>query len=140
MEGELYACHYDFVSFLEPCTARAVPIGSGPSPPAPNPPPPPPPAPPPPPLPTGSTAAAGGEGSGVGTGAAAEGCTCEARSIARLGSGVDWDVGLSDAFIWFVFDLLLLSLLRVGGIRYAISHTELGDWTLFASEDRGSLI
>lgn len=140
MEGELYACHYDFVSFLEPCTARAVPIGSGPSPPAPNPQPHPPPAPPPPPPPTGSTAAAGGEGSGVGTGAAAEGCTCEARSIARLGSGVDWDVGLSDAFIWFVFDLLLLSLLRVGGIRYAISHTELGDWTLFASEDRGSLI
>jgi hypothetical protein len=129
MEGELYACHYDFATFLEPCTARAEPVGSvqptaspqlgaqlgSPAP-----------------TPTGT----GGAHGAIATAAAGEGCTCEARSVARLMSNVNWDVGLSDAFIWFVFDLLLLSLLRVGGIRYAMSHTDL----MLIAEDRGALI
>ena len=132
MEGELYACHYDFVTFLEPCTARAEPFGSvqpqpTPSPPQMN-------LGSPPPVPTGTVSA--GSAGGATAAAAGDGCTCEARSVARLMSDVNWDVGLSDAFIWFVFDLLLLSLLRVGGIHYSMSHTDL----MLLAEDRDALI
>ena len=129
MEGERYACHYDFVEFLEPCAPRAEPVGSGPSPPVSN---------PPPGVPSMGSAGRSSDGGSVLTPVAAgDGCMCEVRSTARLISSVNWDVGLSDAFVWFVFDLLLLSVLRVAGVQYVMNHTGL---SLRIAEDRSEII
>lgn len=132
MEGELYACHYDFATFLEPCTARVETVGSGPSPsPTPNiql-------------LPAGAPAPSTGDDSTVVTNVAGgSGCTCEARSVARLMGDVDWDVGLSDAFVWFLFDFLLLSLLRAGGIYYVMNYSGLSLASLRLPEDRSDIM
>ena len=55
-------------------------------------------------------------------------------------SDVGWDVGLSDVFFWFLFDLLLLSLFRVGGIYYVMNYTDLSLNALPSDEDRNALM
>ena len=129
MEGELYACHYDFVTFLEPCTPMADTMGGlGPSPPST----------PDTRLPLSPETPPAGDGDSVVTTVAGfSGCTCEARSVSRLMEEVDWNVGLSDAFVWLVFDLLLLSLLRVGGIYYVMNYSDL---SLASLRDRADVI
>jgi hypothetical protein len=119
MEADPYACHYEFDTVIQPCTPRAELQSSAVDT-----------APPPPPPSAPQSAAAAAPLLPVDPSAAASAptvCTCEAEasSITRLMSSVSWDVGLSDSFIFFLFDLVLLSLLRGLGI-YHIMNAPMG--------------
>lgn len=111
MEGQLYSCRYEFNTFLEQCTARALPPG-------PLPPPPPRTAP----TPTPTEVAGVHYVSPEELSEFAQVCTCETEDVARL-FDISWDVGLSDSFVFLTFDIMLLSLLRAAGIYYVIGRS-----------------